>query len=97
MVRISDHRLVRYTLLPISAEVVFNIVWLLVDPLTPTTFVASNGVTNYQECSCARPALWGGLAVATKTLPLLYALLLAHQTRNVPAEFNEVCALACCL
>ena len=87
---IKDHKLVIPVLAAVVAELVFNGVWLTVDPLLATELVSSsNSLVHYVACSSNNSVLWYGLTFGMKAALVLYCVRLASQVRKVLTAFND--------
>ena len=87
---ITDRSLLVPVAALVTADIVFNSVWLGVDPLLPTDFVSSsNALLHYTACSSDNTLLWYALSFVPKGILLAYGVVLASQVRNVPSAFNE--------
>ena len=87
---ITDRSLLVPVAALVAADIVFNAIWLGVDPLLPTDFTSSsNELLHYTACSSSDTLLWYALTFVPKGVLLAYGVVLASQVRNVPSAFNE--------
>jgi hypothetical protein len=88
-VHIPDSKLIAAVGLTILVELIFDLLWVTIDPLTPKRSLSSNGITSYSVCTCDHSSVWVGISLSTKAVYLLYGGFVAHATRNVPEQYNE--------
>ena len=86
---IRNTRLALPVLVAVIGEMVFNAVWVAVDPLRPMPFVSSSDGVSYVACSCSHASVWYAVEFGTKGAMLLWGVSLASQVRKVPAAFND--------
>ena len=90
VVRIRDSVLVLPVVAAVACEMVFNALWVALDPLRATDEVSSsNSLLHYIACESRHETVWYALELGMKGALLLYGVSLASQVRKVPAAFND--------
>jgi hypothetical protein len=89
--KLTNRYLLRYLGLLAIAEVIVNIVWILLSPLTAELVQSSSshGLNYYYTCSSPNFATFLILLLLPKAVLLLASGYLAYSCRNIANNFNE--------
>ena len=98
VVKLRDSDLMKPVALALGLEVLFNVLWLVVDPLRLTQHAsAGNPHVPLIVCDCQTIMAWHGVTFFGKMCLVIWAVKLTSAVRNAPGEFNEVQALSAAL
>ena len=85
---LTDSAMIGLVFVLVSCETILNLVWLISDPLTLTTFPDSTVLT-YRACGGPHAVAFVSASVAFNGLIALWGVWLALQIRHVPEAFSE--------
>jgi hypothetical protein len=82
----------------ILLEVLFNVLWTVIDPLRVTiSYTSGNPHVPLIVCSSSHLQAWQGVTFLIKMVLVVWAVKLTSSVRSAPGDFNEASALGASL
>jgi hypothetical protein len=98
VVFLPDRELMKPVLAAILLEVVFNVLWTVIDPLRVTiSYTSGNPHVPLIVCSSDHLQAWQGVTFLIKMVLVVWAVKLTSSVRSAPGDFNEASALGASL
>lgn len=85
----SDLHIIRPVLACIVVELLFQLIWFVAAPLTPTMHVASDGFRSYEVCQGREKARWVYASIALKIVMCLFFVYYISNGRKISDPLGE--------